>query len=892
MTDTLQKEYNSFIKDITKERTRIASIISATLIPASFVLDYFSVPSNFAPFLVTRLSCAAVSLVILRLLYTKVGQKFGSLLGYIQFLIVALAIAILIRFMGGYQTPYYAGLNLIILGGAVLMPWTFRESSYMFSIIYSFYLFPILLFDQIEDVSIFVSNNMFIIETMIIALASSYFTSRLRSREFSARLNLEQARDELKEIDELKNQFFSKVSHELRTPLTNIMLPIQNILAERGENINPENRKEKTAMLRNARKLMKQINQILDISKLEAGRMEIRPTLRNLNNILDDIMLASSISAKEMGIDLVFAPDTKLPEIYMDGDKIEKVFSNLISNALKFTGRGGKVEVNTKEEEGHIEVSVSDTGIGIATKQLPHIFDRFHQVDGSASRKYEGTGLGLFMVKEFLELHHGSVEVSSEVGQGTTFTVQLLKGKGHFRKEEIQEELKFETIDGFREHRRGDRRQGDRREGDRRQMAAEDRETIDSLQVQLSDLQQGTEYYEEAGKWGVETDQEKKSILVVEDNKDLASNIARSLADIYNVFIAYDGRQALDKVHQEMPDIIVSDVMMPEMDGYELCEKIKSGEQTQHIPVILLTAKATINDKIEGLKHGADQYLAKPFNPNELRATVDSLLTKRELQAELNKTNLELKKTLRELEETQVQLVHTARLESVGQLAAGMAHEIKNNIYCVRAGLDGINKRMTLLSEGKLDIKDTYKNIEKVMKTNDEAIESSLYVVNSLLAFSGRNKEGADFRDINEGIESTLTILLPRIKDKVTVHKEYGELKKVECRLEEINQVIMNLMLNAYQAIEEKGTIWVRTIPSADDVKISIADDGSGIPEGNLDKIFSPFFSTKEKELNTGLGLSICYNIIMAHHGTIDVTSTVGQGTEFIITLPNRQPKS
>ena len=380
--------------------------------------------------------------------------------------------------------------------------------------------------------------------------------------------------------------------------------------------------------------------------------------------------------------------------------------------------------------------------------------------------------------------------------------------------------------------------------------------------------------------------------MVVEDNKDLASNIARSLANIYNVFVAYNGLQGLDSVHQKTPDLVVSDVMMPEMDGYELCEKIKSDEQTQHIPVVLLTAKATVDDKIEGLEHGADQYLAKPFNPNELRATIGSLLTKKELQAELSKANLELRKTLQELEETQVQLVHTARLESVGMLAAGMAHEIKNNIYCMRAGLDGISKRMVLLSEGKLDIKDTYKNIEKVMKTNDEAIESSLHVVNSLLAFSGRNVKGAGYYDINKGIESTITILLPRIKDKVSVHKEYGELKEVECRLEEINQVIMNIMLNAYQAIEEKGAIWIMTTQKADEVRISIADDGPGIPEENLDKIFSPFFSTKEKELNTGLGLSICYNIIMAHHGSIDVNSTFGQGTEFIITLPNRQPES
>ena len=500
MTDRLQKKYNSFIQELTIERTKVGCIIASVLIPATLIIDYFSLVPDLTPFLIVRFSCAAITVGIYLLLFIKVGRNFAKLLGNILYLVVALTIAILIRFMGGYETPYYAGLNLVFLGGAVLMPWTLRESSYVFLAIYSFYIVPILLFDQIKDVSIFVSNNVFLIETMIIALASSYFTSRMRLREFSARFNLEQARDELKEMDELKTQFFSKVSHELRTPLTNIMLPIQNILAERGDRLNPENRREKTAMLRNARKLMKQINQILDISKLEAGRMKIVARLRGLNNILEDIIGASSIGAKEMGVDLVFEPDTILSEIYVDSDKSEKIFSNLISNALKFTSSGGKVQVKTKEEEDHVEVSVNDRGIGIAQEELPHIFDRFHQVDGSASRKYEGTGLGLFMVKEFVELHHGSIEVTSELGQGTTFIVKLLKGRDHFRKEEIQEDLEFETIDGVEERRLGDRRAGERRETDRRQMGAEDRETIDSLQVQLSDLRLGTEYSEDAGK--------------------------------------------------------------------------------------------------------------------------------------------------------------------------------------------------------------------------------------------------------------------------------------------------------------------------------------------------------------------------------------------------------
>ncbi len=771
------------------------------------------------------------------------------------------------------------------------MPWTLKESSCVFSVIYSFYIVPILFFDRIEVVPVFVSNNVFLIETMLIALASSYFSSKMRYREFSARLELEKARDELKELDQLKTQFFSTVSHELRTPLANIMLPIQNILSERGKSLSPENKEEKEAMLRNARRLMKRINEILDVSKLEAGEMQIRVSPEGLNSILEDIVLASSIGAKEMGVNLESEFEDNLPKIYVDREKIEKVCSNLIGNALKFTNQGGSVTVKTRETENQVEIIVHDTGVGIAPEALPHIFDRFRQVDGSSSRKYEGTGLGLTLVKEFVQLHHGSVEVSSELSRGTVFTVGLLKGVDHFKKEQIKEEFSFETSDGFDERRHRERRKKDRRRHERRQMTDEDRVTIDSLQVQLSDLENGKTYPdEEIGDAHI--DNKKKDVLIVEDNKDLAGNIARSLADIYNVSVAYNGRQGLECVNQKIPDLILSDVMMPEMDGFEFCEKLKSDKLTQHIPFILLTAKATTKDKIEGLKHGADHYLSKPFNPNELRAVAESLLTKKELEAELSKSNLELTNTLRKLEEAQVQLVHAARLESVGLLAAGIAHEIKNNIYCVRAGLSGINKRLTLLSEGKLDIEGTYESLKKALKTNDQAIDSSISVINSLLAFSGKEKEGMALCDINTGIENTLAILLPRIKDKVIVEKSLGETQNVECRIEELNQVIMNIILNAYQATEERGKIHIGTTQAENNVLISIADDGPGIPEENLDKIFLPFFSTKEKEVNTGLGLSICYNIIKDHHGKIDVKSNPDRGTEFIISLPILQPDS
>ncbi|MFH1075306.1 MAG: ATP-binding protein, partial [Pseudomonadota bacterium] len=698
---------------------------------------------------------------------------------------------------------------------------------------------------------------------------------------------LKKANEELKELDTLKSEFFAKVSHELRTPLSNIILPIQSIIDRLGNQITPENLYEKQAMLRNAQKLLKRINEILDVAKLDSGKMPLKTQLRDINNILEDIVVASSIGAKEMEVNLVFHPKDDLSRIYVDTDKIEKALANLIGNALKFTEGKDKraVTVTTRETETHVEVIVTDTGIGIPKGQIPYIFDRFHQADGSSSRKFEGTGLGLCIAKEFIELHHGAIEVESEVDKGTLFAVRLLKGAAHLALAEIMPEPKFETVDEFENRRGSDRRKDDRRENDRRLMSKEDRETINLIQVQLSDLVQGR-------KVVIDQTQAKDApvVLIVEDNRDLASNIARCLVPFYNVCVAGNGRQAIDHMLKKAPDLIISDVMMPEMDGAELCQRVRQAEETRHIPFIMLTARASTEDKIAGLKLGADHYLAKPFNPKELLAVVESLLANKGLQAELGRKNSELNLALHKLEEAQVQLVHTARLESVGQLAAGIAHEIKNNIYCVRAGMDGINKRLTMISEGKLNIADTCESLKDAIVTNNKAVDNTLYIVNSLLDFSRKNKEGLAFSNINKGIETTLAIVMPRIKDKITVELELGELAPVECKIEEINQVIMNMLINSHQAISGKGIVWIKTFQDNDFAVISIKDNGSGIPQENLDKIFAPFFSTKEKELNTGLGLSICHNIIHAHHGTIKVNSETGKGTEFVISLPVRQP--
>lgn len=216
-------------------------------------------------------------------------------------------------------------------------------------------------------------------------------------------------------------------------------------------------------------------------------------------------------------------------------------------------------------------------------------------------------------------------------------------------------------------------------------------------------------------------------------------------------------------------------------------------------------------------------------------------------------------------------------------------------MYCVRAGFEGINQRLSMLHEGKIKIEDVYDRLAKAMATNNEALESSLNLVNTLLNFSRKNRETKEqmiAADVNRGIEDTVFTVVPMIKNKVKVHTELAEIPHIVCRIEEINQVVMNLIINAYQAMTEPGLVQICTNREDDKVLITVSDNGPGIPAEHIDKIFSPFFSTKAEGENSGLGLSICYSIIKAHHGTIEVKSESGQGAVFLITLPVSQPEA
>ncbi len=425
-----------------------------------------------------------------------------------------------------------------------------------------------------------------------------------RTTELQAHQDLlAQQNAQLRQLDEAKSQFFANISHEFRTPLTLTFGPIEDLLKGRYE-VAPEARPHLERARRNGHRLLRLINQLLDLSRLDAGALRLNAQQHNLVAFLEQRVGAFADMAAVRGLTLRYVPD--VPEIVyvFDAEKLETVLLNLLSNAFKFTPRGGSVVVSARQDaHGEALITVRDTGIGIPSAHLPHLFDRFYQVDGSTTRKRDGSGIGLALSRQLVELHEGSLTVASTVGEGTTFTLTL--------------GLVAPTPSS-----QGD---GSVIPGASAPVPARTPE-VEPFPVPAPVLAQAAPSVPPAGS----ASDESAVILVVEDNTDMRAYIRAHLEGRYRVAEAVHGKAGLEQAVALVPDLILSDVMMPHMDGLDLLQAIREDERTSHIPVILLTARADVESRIVGLSTGADAYLAKPFHAEELQAHVTGLITQRQ----------------------------------------------------------------------------------------------------------------------------------------------------------------------------------------------------------------------------------------------------------------------
>ena len=641
-----------------KGRIKLIIILSAVLYVSFMGLDAIYASEYIQMFLIIRLVVLAAHIALF-IWVTRIDRSRNYVNAAIALAIFDVAgIVVMIHVLGGFASTYVQGLYIIVIGLVVAVPLTFRDTILLYIMIWMSYTVPS--FFEIPDGGWrdVINNLFFLTAIIIIGAIGSFIFDNIRRRELRSRIQLEEmtaklqeTNEKLKTLDELKTQFFANVNHELRTPLTLILAPLKSILEGRMGKTSPALKDTLDTMQRNGYKLLKLINNLLDLTKFEEGRMRLKIQTVNITEFAGDILQAVKPMADQKKIKLFFQHPTHDVSLSIDPDQFEKVLLNLLSNALKFTPEKGKVTVFIEDTDKAVSLAVQDTGIGIPADMLETIFDRFSQVDGSASRSHEGTGIGLSLAREIVTLHGGAIRAESRLEKGTLISVEMRKGEAHFAPDVLDRRVKDQPV-GL-----------NRRSADTEEPKVQDIVT-DYRRLQLVDLEQ------------VEVDDGPDDqpethdvlLLVIDDNPEVLKLMKLLLADEFDLLLTTSAEEGLTILKERQPDLVLCDVMMPGMDGHTFSRKVKDTESLKHIPIILVTARSGAEMLSEGIQAGADDYISKPFDSVELKARIRSLLRMRDVESELALANRNLKMRTSDLVEQQ----HSLYLSTVKSLASAI----------------------------------------------------------------------------------------------------------------------------------------------------------------------------------------------------------------------------
>ncbi|MBU6338387.1 MAG: response regulator [Rickettsiales bacterium] len=882
--NSLREPYQKYdIEELYKNRLSLIIVISIIFIVFFGALDVVMYKEVCLELIMARLVVDLFLMLTLFVVHRKLVNL--KLVSFIWSLAVIVLIDVLIIITGeGPLSPYYAGLNLVIVSSAALLSWKWYEMSFIcILMLVSYAISSVASLNHTYEVNLnfpmLINNLFFLFSTSCFCTLAAYLNYRQRFKEFCLNYELEEKNKKLAAIDEMKSEFFANVSHEFRTPLTLILGPIQDVL--HGSLKLPD----KVASIldiiqQNALRLLKLVNDLLDVTKLEERKFNVKLQKTEANKLIGGLADSMALMASSKEIEIVKNISKEDLFIAIDADAMEKIILNLLNNAIKFTPNGGVINVSTVKEiytisnkkQGEIQkenivITVKDNGIGIDAENLPHIFERFKQVDSSSTRKYQGTGLGLSLVKELTELQGGKVKVESAPNQGTSFALifpafeeQMLAKKEEIQKEEVKieanpsnaHELKVEEDKLSNIHK----------------MAVRARKVT-------NDDDHGLE--EVVGK----INQDAKTILVADDEPDMRYYIVSILKEEgYNIIQSKDGRAALEMVKKYNPDLIVLDLMMPEIDGLSVCDIIRKDENMKMTKIIMLTARSDEGSKIKALQNGVDDFVNKPFGSTEIKSRIKNLLQNSELQKEVFHKNLDLTKTLTDLRSTQAQLVQSEKINAIGSLSAGLLHEVNNPLNYTMTAVQLMKMEPAVNADA--DLKDTLKDIEEGMTRIKD-------IVSDLRAFA--YPEEADKKvqfPIRDAIESTLRFTASETKDIEKIINVAPELM-VSASKTHIVQVLINLVSNAARAISkanrEKGVITIDAKEENGRIKISVSDNGTGMNEETLKRVFDPFFTTNEVGKGMGLGLSVSHTIIKNHGGNLAAESVLGEGSKFYFEL-------
>jgi signal transduction histidine kinase len=640
----------------------------------------------------------------------------------------------------------------------------------------------------------------------------------------------------LAEIDRAKTAFFSNVSHEFRTPLTLLLGPLEDELAERADPLPPARRERLEAAHRNSLRLLKLVNSLLDFARIEAGRVQASYEPTDLAAYTVELagVFRSAIEKAGLAYDVDCPP---LPQpLWVDREMWEKIVLNLLSNAFKHTFEG-RIGVTLRWCDDHAELVVADTGAGIPAAEQERLFERFHRVKGARSRSHEGTGIGLALVKELTGLHAGSVAVESREGQGSRFTVRLRAGREHLPAERIGQ-----------------------------------------ARTQLSTAARAAAFVDEALHWLPEADRlpalpesqaeapagQRRRILLADDNADMRDYVRRLLAGRYEVQAVADGATALAAALDAPPDLVLSDVMMPGIDGFGLLRALRDHEATSRVPIILLSARAGEEAAVEGLDAGADDYIAKPFSARELLARV--------------RTHLELARARRAWSE---------ELARVNTELEAFSYSVSHDL---RAPLRHVNGFADLLAESAAAVLDPASR-RYLDKIRDSARHMGV-LIDELLTFSraGRSELRSSPVSLRRIADEVIAALGQDVAGR-TIEWRVGALPEVEADPAMLRQVFVNLIDNAlkYTGTRSAAVIEIGTAESnREQAVIFVRDNGVGFDMQYSDKLFGVFqrLHPAQEFEGTGIGLANVRRIITRHGGAVWAQGEIDRGATFYFSLP------
>jgi signal transduction histidine kinase len=675
--------------------------------------------------------------------------------------------------------------------------------------------------------------------------------ARRELREKNAQLErvareLADSNQKLRELDRLKTEFFANISHEFRTPLTLNLAPLEEMLAETRA---PKDQHRLELVHRNSLRLLRLVNNLLDFAQIEAGKLRALYRRTDLRSVTQNLVAAFESAFTARGLTVTLEGGDGEVVGYVDAEMWEKIVSNLLANALKFTPQGG---ATVRLRGGaRLTLEVADTGAGIAADELPRIFTRFHRAESHGARTHDGAGIGLPLVSELVKLHGGEISVDSAVGRGTTFRVSIPAGKDHLPVDRVLDDpVATDAVIARAEA-----------------LAAADA----PVPVPVS----------RAGSDRVQRDR----VLVVEDNADLRSYLAGLLGARFEVEVAADGQAALERARQSPPSLVLTDIMMPGLDGFALLERLKFDPRTASVAVVMLTARAELGDKLRGLEIGADDYVLKPFNPRELLARITAQVSLRRAQRQLETYATELERLVEEQVgeiRRQNRVLEEAQREMEDFLFIA-SHDLQAPLVTI-AGYAHLLQTRLASHLGAVEVRAA----ERIQLS----VKAMQALIDSLLALARvRHREPERRRiDLREIIHNILDQLGATIDETQTTIELLPVPKVAYGDATQISQILRNLVENAIKYRDEARPLRVQIGASDEEgaITLFVRDNGVGIAPEHHHLIFRPLSRLEQVRQvgGTGMGLYIVRKIAEAQGGKVWVESQLGLGSSFYVRLP------